>query len=299
MYFDIQVNGAFGVDFNDSKLSHERFQSAVDLLSAIQVKHFMPTIITDDLDRMCSRIHRIASFVKQSSTLSEVISGIHVEGPFLSPADGFRGTHAAHAIRLANVSDMERLLDAGEGLVRLVTLAPEQDPNLEVLKFLVLRGIRVFAGHTDAPIDCLTEAVDCGLTGFTHLGNGCPLEMHRHDNIIQRVLSLSDRLYISLIADGVHLPVWLLESWLKKLPRERVIITSDSMSAAGMPSGEYLIGGQPILVDQDRRTRHRDHQYLAGSASTMFDMDKILSRLLFSESDKNAWLFGNAEALFG
>jgi N-acetylglucosamine-6-phosphate deacetylase len=299
MYFDIQVNGAFGVDFNDSKLTYEKFQSAVDLLVTIRVIHFMPTIITDDIDAMCSRIHRIASFVQQSSTLTEVIAGIHVEGPFLSPANGFRGTHAAHAIRIANVSDMGRLLDAGEGLVRLVTLAPEQDPKLEVLKFLVSRGVKVFAGHTDASIACLTEAIDCGLTGFTHLGNGCPLEMHRHNNIIQRVLSLSDRLYISLIADGVHLPIWLLESWLKKLPRERVILTSDSMSAAGMPPGEYMIGGQPILVDQDRRTRHRDHQYLAGSASTMLDMDRIVSKLPFSESDKRAWLSSNAEALFG
>ncbi|XZE22310.1 N-acetylglucosamine-6-phosphate deacetylase [Pirellulaceae bacterium SH449] len=298
MYFDIQVNGAFGVDFNDSKLTCEKFQSAVDRLVAIKVKRFMPTIITDDIDTMCSRIQRISSFVNQSSTLSEIIAGIHVEGPFLSPADGFRGTHAAHAIRVANVADMGRVLDAGQGLVRLVTLAPEQDPKLEVLKFLVSRGVKVFAGHTDASIDCLIEAVDCGLSGFTHLGNGCPLEMHRHDNIIQRVFSLSDRLYISLIADGVHLPVWLLESWLKKLPRERVILTSDSMSAAGMPPGEYWIGGQPILVDEDRRTRHRDHQYLAGSASTMLDMDRIISPLPFSESAKRAWLFGNAKALF-
>jgi N-acetylglucosamine-6-phosphate deacetylase len=296
-YFDIQVNGAFGVDFNDSGLTFEQFQTVLLQLRGVGVHRLFPTIITDDLNAMCARIGKIVDFRAANAEARQMVAGIHVEGPFLSPLDGFRGTHPRKHIVEANIADMQRLLEAGRGLVRLVTLAPEHDAEFETLRYLVSQNVCVFAGHTDASFDCLKQSIDLGLVGFTHLGNGCPMEMHRHDNIIQRVLALSDRLYISLIGDGVHLPVWLLESWLKRLPTNKVILTSDSMSAAGMPPGEYLIGGQPILVEADRRTRHRDHQYLAGSASTLEDIEKVISKLQFGESQKHGWFFENAAKL--
>jgi N-acetylglucosamine-6-phosphate deacetylase len=298
MYFDIQVNGAFGVDFNDSSLTFDQFQMSLSQLRGSGVEKLLPTIITDDVDVMCARIRKLVDFKNANTDVLQMVAGIHLEGPFLSPIDGFRGTHPREYIAKANVEDMKRLLEAGQGLVRLVTLAPEHDYGFETLRYLVSQNVRVFAGHTDASHHCLSEAIDQGLAGFTHLGNGCPLEVHRHDNIIQRVLALSDRLYISLIGDGVHLPVWLLESWLKRLPTNKVILTSDSMSAAGMPPGEYLIGGQPILVDADRRTRHRDHKYLAGSASTLQDIDRVVSRMHCSHSDKTLWFRDNATSLF-
>lgn len=297
MFFDIQVNGAFGVDFNDSELTLDQFQGALLRLREVGVTQFLPTIITDDMDVMCARISKIVGFRDASTQARQMVAGVHVEGPFLSPKDGFRGTHPRKHIIEAHVASMQRLLDAGQGMVRLVTLAPEHDAKLKTVQYLVSQNVRVFAGHTDASFDCLKQAIDQGLIGFTHLGNGCPTEMHRHDNIIHRVLSLRDQLYVSLIADGVHLPVWLLQSWLKILPPEKVILTSDSMSAAGMPPGEYCIGGQPILVDADRRTRHRDHQYLAGSASTLEDIEKVISKLQFGESQKHGWLFENATKL--
>jgi N-acetylglucosamine-6-phosphate deacetylase len=298
MYFDIQVNGAFGVDFNDSSLTFDQFQISLSQLRGSGVEKLLPTIITDDVGVMCARIRKLVDFKNANTDVMQMVAGIHVEGPFLSPIDGFRGTHPREYIAKANVEDMKRLLEAGQGLVRLVTLAPEYDYGFETLRYLVSQNVCVFAGHTDASHHCLIEAIDQGLAGFTHLGNGCPLEVHRHDNIIQRVLALSDRLYISLIGDGVHLPVWLLESWLKRLPMNKVILTSDSMSAAGMPPGEYLIGGQPILVDADRRTRHRDHKYLAGSASTLQDIDRVVSGMHCSHSDKTLWFRDNATSLF-
>ena len=297
MYFDIQVNGAFGVDFNDSSLTFEQFESSLLSLKEVGVERLLPTIITDDVEIMCARIKKLADFKNKDSDVMQMLAGIHVEGPFVSPVDGFRGTHPRQHIVQANVRDMERLLDAGQGWVRLVTLAPEYDSGFKTLQYLASQNVRVFAGHSDASLECLMGAIDHGLTGFTHLGNGCPLEMHRHDNIIQRVLSLRDRLTISLIGDGIHLPTWLLESWLKSLPTDRVILTSDSMSAAGMPPGEYWIGGQPILVDAERRTKHRDHQYLAGSASTLQDIEMVLSGVHCSRADKRSWFRDNAESL--
>ena len=101
---------------------------------------------------------------------------------------------------------------------------------------------------------------------------------------MQRALALRDKLTITLIADGIHLPSWLLKSWLGIIGATRSIIISDSMSAAGMPAGEYSIGNQAVLVEPSRRTRHRDHGYLAGSASTMADMDRVLIETLSIET---------------
>jgi N-acetylglucosamine-6-phosphate deacetylase len=279
-YIDLQINGAYGVDFNSDSLTSEHFEFACTKLKESGVVGFLPTIITDSFDTMCKRIGNIASIVEASPQLSGLVRGIHVEGPFLSDRAGFYGTHPPQHIMQANQRDAMRLVEAGCGMVRLVTLAPEQDSACETTRRLSDEGIMVFAGHTDASFDTLKRAVDCGLRGFTHLGNGCIHQVDRQDNIMQRVLALREKLTITLIADGIHLPSWLLKSWLEIIGPARSIIISDSMSAAGMPAGEYSIGNQTVLVEPSRRTRHRDHGYLAGSASTMAVMDRVLTETL-------------------
>src|SRR5262249_45652085 len=155
------------------------------------VAGILATIITDDLGVMCRRLSAIAAFRERDSLARRLVAGIHIEGPFLNEVDGYRGAHPLDAIRPANMESMARLLDAAGGLTRIVTLAPERDPAMAVTRFLASQGIVVSAGHTDATLDELHRAVDAGLSMFTHVGNGCPMVMHRHDNIVQRALSLA------------------------------------------------------------------------------------------------------------
>ena len=115
---------------------------------------------------------------------------------------------------------------------RLVTLAPERDPGLKVTRWLAGQAILVSAGHCDASTDQLRAAIDAGLSMFTHLGNGCPTTLHRHDNIIQRVLSLRKRLTISFIADGVHVPAAALGNYLRLAGVDRSIVVTDAITAA-------------------------------------------------------------------
>ena len=298
-YMDLQVNGAFGIDFNDDAMTTEGFEFACSKLRQSGVAGFLATIITDSIETMCSRIQKIVRMLEAKPELGNLVRGIHVEGPFLSDRPGYFGTHPVQHIVPANLSNTQRLLDAGSGWIRMVTLAPEQDPDCQVIQRLCNERVRVFAGHTDASYRDLERAIDYGLVGFTHLGNGCVHQVERHDNIIQRVLALRERLYITLIADGIHLPKWLLQSWLGIIGSQRSIIISDSMSAAGMPPGEYMIGKQCIVVDSSRRTRHREHGYLAGSASTMAEMDLFITeKLSIGESDRERMLWSNAMTLF-
>jgi N-acetylglucosamine-6-phosphate deacetylase len=195
-YFDLQVNGFAGVDFNADELEADALHAACAALAAGGVEGILATIITDHVEIMERRLMRLVQLRGRDALASRLIAGIHIEGPFINEREGYRGAHPVDAIRIADVGGMARLLAAADGLTRLVTLAPERDPGLRVTRMLAGQGIVVAAGHTDAGLDDLRAALDVGLTMVTHLGNGCPPVMPRHDNIIQRTLSLADRLWL-------------------------------------------------------------------------------------------------------
>jgi N-acetylglucosamine-6-phosphate deacetylase len=284
-YVDLQVNGYAGVDFNADDLSAEELHSACTRLRADGVERALATIITADLDAMMRRIHRIAVCRRADPLIAETLAGIHVEGPFISATAGYVGAHPAAATRPASIDAAARLVDAGEGLVRIVTLAPECDSQCAVTKWLVERGVRVSAGHSDSTLDQLERAIDAGLSMFTHLGNGCPLLLHRHDNVIQRVLSLAHRLWVSFIADGVHIPWPALKNYLSLVGAERAIVVSDAIAAAGLGPGISSVGGQQVIVDERLATWSADRSHLVGSASTMSQMAANLSRELGLPAD--------------
>ena len=129
--------------------------------------------------------------------------------------------------------------------------------------------MRVSAGHCNPTLDELRASIDAGLSLFTHLGNGCPGMLPRHDNIIQRVLSLSDRLHIGFIADGVHVPFMALGNYLKCCGLDRAFIVTDAICGAGLGPGEYSIGNRRVVVDENLATWSADRSHLVGSAGTM------------------------------
>lgn len=268
-WFDLQVNGYAGVDFNADDLDGDALHRACAVLRADGVAGILATVITDDLDRMAARLRRIAALRAQDPLARSVVAGLHVEGPFLSPEPGFAGAHPRERMQDATPDAAARLLEAGEGLVRLVTLAPERDPGCATVRALFDTGVTVAAGHTDAHRRQLEAAIDAGLTGFTHLGNGCPTTLPRHDNIVQRVLSLSDRLWIAFVGDGVHVPYFALRNYLKVTTLSRAAIVTDAISAAGLGPGTYSLGDQQVVVGADGMPRAADGEHFAGSTATM------------------------------
>ncbi|HEY0256647.1 MAG TPA: hypothetical protein VGC39_04315 [Candidatus Methylacidiphilales bacterium] len=265
--FDLQVNGYGGVDFNQDDLGAEDLQRACELLEAHGAGGILATIITEHPDRMESRIRRLRELRETVPLARRIIAGIHIEGPFLNPADGYRGAHPLDAIKGGTVSLMDRLVEAGGGLVRLVTLAPEMDASHKVVRCLISRNIAVSAGHTDASLNQLRGAIDAGLTLFTHLGNGCPALLPRHDNIIQRALSLRQDLWLCFICDGVHIPFDVLRNYLDLIgPEGKAIATTDAMSAAGLGPGRRRLGRWEVEVGADYAARSPDGSHLVGSA---------------------------------
>jgi len=268
-FFDLQVNGYAGVDFNQDELDADQLHRACERLDADGVAGLLATIITDDLSAMCHRLSRLAEVREADPLAKRLIAGVHIEGPFLSDREGYRGAHPLDAIRPADVDSMKQLFDAARGLTRVVTLAPECDPGLAVTRFLASHRIIVSAGHTDATLEQLRLAIDAGLSMFTHVGNGCPMHMNRHDNIIQRALSLADELWLCFIADGAHIPFVALRNYLKLAREDRTIIVTDAIAPAGLGPGRYRFGRWDLEIDDDMVARAPDRSHLVGSGITM------------------------------
>jgi N-acetylglucosamine-6-phosphate deacetylase len=297
-YFDLQVNGYAGVNFNQDDLAEADFHRACARLREDDVDGILATVITDELPRMEARLARIAAIHRRDPLVRAVVRGIHVEGPFINAAPGYVGAHPARAVRPADVETMKWLLDAAGGLVRLVTLAPERDPGMKVVRYLAERKILASAGHCDPTLDELRAAIDAGLSVFTHLGNGCPVTLHRHDNVIQRVLSLRDRLTLCFIADGVHVPPPALGNFLRLAGLERSIVVTDAIAAAGLGPGRHTLGSQTIDIADGLPPMAPDGLHFAGSTATMPRMAALLSdKLGLADEDIRRLLFDNPRRL--
>jgi N-acetylglucosamine-6-phosphate deacetylase len=273
---DLQVNGYAGVDFNADGLTAEQLHSACEALERDGVAGILATVITDTMDAMAGRLSRLVELRSEDDLAKRIICGLHIEGPFINSEYGYVGAHPQDAVRPAAWDAMQCLLDAAGGLTRIVTLAPENDAQFRVTRMLADQGIVVSAGHSNASLDQLRGAIDAGLSMFTHLGNGCPATMARHDNIIQRVLSLADELWISFIADGVHVPPFVLKNYLNCTRPDRTIIVSDAIAAAGLGPGRYTLGRREVQVGEDLAVRSEDGTHLVGSAVTMRRAAEVL-----------------------
>ncbi|MCC6510481.1 MAG: N-acetylglucosamine-6-phosphate deacetylase [Pirellulaceae bacterium] len=277
---DLQVNGYQGVDFNDPTTSISSIQFAAKAMRSDSVAAALPTIITAAPQVMIGCIANVRQAIESDAEVAQIFRGLHIEGPFLSRQPGFIGAHPSEHARAQDFTLLAELLDAGGGLVRLLTLAPEIDVDGRMTAYCVERGVTVAAGHTDADLAQLDRCIACGLSLFTHLGNGCPRQMDRHDNIIYRALRRADKLHYTLIADGFHVPETLFRNLLQWVPRQRLAVVSDAISAAGLGPGTYQLGHRTVTIGADRAARDPSGEHFVGAASTMRDADRWLAHTL-------------------
>jgi len=266
-YVDLQVNGYGGVDFNMDGLAPDDLHAACERLEADGVAGVLATFTTDRLDAMVDRLRRMVAAREQDDLARRLVAGIHIEGPFISPEDGYRGAHPVDGVRPPDLDAMERLLEAAGGLARVVTLAPEYDERLRLTRLLAGRGVVVAAGHCNPSLEVLRAACDAGLSMFTHLGNGCADLVPRHDNIIERALSLHDRLWLCFIADGSHVPYFVLGNWLRAAGTERACVVTDALAPAGIGPGTYRHKGHEIRVVEGDAARLPDGSLVGGAIS--------------------------------
>jgi N-acetylglucosamine-6-phosphate deacetylase len=266
---DLQVNGYAGTDFNRDGITAEGLRHACDSLMDDGCSQILATFITDTVENLERRIRRLVELREQDELARTMISGIHIEGPFINPEKGYVGAHPPQCVKPANVEDAKRLVDACSGLARIVTLAPECDAGHRTSAWLASQGVVVSAGHCNPSLEVLRAATDHGVTMFTHVGNGCPMLMHRHDNVIQRALALRDKLWLCFIPDGVHIDFYTLKNYLRCAGVERSIFVTDAISAARLGPGNYTLAGWDIVIGEDLVARSPDGSHFVGSTVTL------------------------------
>jgi N-acetylglucosamine-6-phosphate deacetylase len=266
-WVDLQVNGFAGVDYNDPSITPEQVGRSLSALHACGVTRILATIITGPHERMAGALRNLAQ-ARQSLPTGESIEGFHVEGPWISPEDGPRGAHPRQWVRPPDLAEFERLQDAAQGLIRLVTVAPEWPGAPEFIEALTSRGVVVSIGHTAATSAQISAAVQAGATMSTHLGNAAHATLPRRSNYIWDQLA-EDRLAAGFIVDGIHLEPAFLKVALRAKGVERSVLVTDAVAPAGCPPGRYRLGELEVELTADQRVRLAGQETLAGSALTM------------------------------
>jgi N-acetylglucosamine-6-phosphate deacetylase len=268
---DLQVNGYCGDDVNADGIDAGVILSLTKKMIATGVTTYLPTIISASEARITAALGAIAEARRRSTVVADAIPYVHVEGPHISPVEGYRGAHAREYVRPPCLAEFVRWQQASGGLVGMVTLSPHWDGAEGYIWELSKNGVYVSIGHTDATADQIHRAVDAGATLSTHLGNGSAGMIARHENPLWPQLA-DDRLSATLIADGHHLPGDLLKTMLRAKGTDRCILISDASAIAGLSPGRYdtPVGGD-VELHENGRLSLAGTEFLAGAALPLKD----------------------------
>ncbi len=285
LLFDIQVNGGFGISIQDEDLSENKLLELTEKLFRLGIVRWVPTIVSNSIEKTEFLCNVIRNALKKNKELSFAIPGIHLEGPWISPEDGPRGAHAKEYIRPPSKREFEKYYRLADGKILYVTLAPETKKAIPFIQYLISKGVCVSLGHHNASLSLMQDAVEAGATLCTHIGNGIQNYIHRHNNPIWYSL-VEDRLSVSVIADGHHLPPTVLKIIAKCKKPDNIILVSDATKFMGMSSGVYKEFGSEVELKKNGKLCLKGTPYLAGSASSLLDCIPIWQRNTLNSWDK-------------
>ena len=268
-FIDLQVNGYKGVDFSDNTLTTESCAHACQALLARGTAAFLPTVITSDEATYRRNLAILADIIEDEAFKGKVL-GIHAEGPFISKLPGAVGAHNPAYVKRPSLKFFEKMQGWAKGHIKLVTLAAEVKGAEELTRELVKQGIVVSLGHQMASYEDLTRLADAGAVGMTHLGNGMPNQVDRHYNPLLAGLA-EDRLVAMMIADGHHLPDFVVKTILQAKGVGTTIVTSDASPIAGCKPGVYQALGNRAVLRPDGLLHNPDKQCMVGSSFTMLE----------------------------
>ncbi|MFH8249576.1 N-acetylglucosamine-6-phosphate deacetylase [Microbacterium sp. B2969] len=255
-FVDIHAHGAMGHDFGRVGDDPE---TVIAYHAASGTTSLVATLATAPLRSLVDRVRELAPLVRDGS-----LAGLHLEGPWISSVR--RGAHHPDLLRPPAIDDIDRIIDAGDGTIRMVTLAPELPGALQAIERLVGAGVIAALGHTDADYATTMCALDAGATVGTHLYNGMR-PLHHRDPGLAGVMLTDQRATVELIGDGVHVHDAIVDLTLAAAAG-RVALISDCMSAAGLPDGVHELAGSRVRVTGGV-AELADGSSLAGSTSTL------------------------------
>lgn len=261
---DLHFHGCMGDDFCDG--TKEAIARIAEYEASIGVTAIAPATMTLPVEEL-EKILKVAAEYKKEAADGADLIGINMEGPFISPAK--KGAQDERNIISCGTAVCQRFIDASEGLVKFVGIAPEEsEKSIEFIE--QMKGkVNISLAHTNADYDTAKAAFDAGANHAVHLYNAMPAFTHRAPGVVGAV-SDSEHVMAEIICDGVHIHPSVVRATFKMMGADRMILISDSMRATGMPDGQYTLGGLDVNVVGNRATLVSDGA-LAGSATNLMD----------------------------
>lgn len=261
---DVHFHGCAGFDFCDGT------QEALNTIGAYELEHGITSICPASMtlsEEMLTGICKNAVEYRDKAEKGKGarICGINLEGPFISYNK--KGAQNPEYIANADVDVFHRLADTADGLVKLITIAPETDGAMDFIK-AVSSEVHISLGHTEADYNTATEAFNLGADHLTHLYNAMPPLSHRTPGPIGAAMD-NGQVMAEIICDGIHIHGSAVRAAFAMLGADNMIFISDSMMATGMKDGKYSLGGLPVTVKEHLATL--DDGTLAGSATNLYD----------------------------
>lgn len=263
-FIDVQVNGYAGVSFTDSDLTVEGVRTVTEGLWKEGVTTYLPTIITSAGESIRENL-KVLNKALSDPSIARSVPGFFLEGPYISPDDGFRGAHNAEFVREPDWEEFKSFIDASGGNIIKTTVAPEKEGAMDFIVNCRKEGIIVAIGHHNGSAEQIHEAAQKGAWISTHLGNGCANMIHRHNNPLWAQMA-DDRLTPTVIADGFHLNPDELSVFYKVKGAHNLLLISDITKLAGLPPGQYEWDGKQVLLTPEGKLRLPDLDVLAGAS---------------------------------
>ena len=250
---DVHFHGGDGADFSDGSLEGLQKLGHYELLHGIT--SICPASMTLPEEQLLTICQTAAEYARQLKALATVqapsslppcaeLVGIHLEGPFISPAK--KGAQQESNIVPPSAVLFEKLWEASDGLLKIITMAPETDSALAFIREFSDR-VHISVGHTAADYDTAALAFDAGADHLTHLFNAMNPLHHRNPGPIGAAFEHPE-VFVEMICDGIHIHPAVMKASLRMFGKERIVFISDSMRATGLPDGHYELGGQPVGV---------------------------------------------------
>ena len=239
-FIDEHTHGGDGKDFTTCKDIND-----IEHILKFYISHGVTSVLPTLLTERDEIVFKQLELIYKASLKNPIIKGVHLEGPFLCKE--YKGAQLESCLQKPSVEKVKTFIEKSHGLLKLMTIAPENDGSEETIKYLVSQGVRVSLGHSAASFDDCTRALKAGASDITHIFNAMKGIHQNHPSILSAALYYDD-FYCEVILDGIHVKPEMVEFVRKIKGNDKVIGVTDSLMAAGLPDGNYFIGETPITV---------------------------------------------------
>jgi N-acetylglucosamine-6-phosphate deacetylase len=245
-FFDVHIHGCAGRDSMEA--TEPALSTMGRFLARRGVGAYCATTVTAPLDVLLQSLSGLARLMPKPLEGARPV-GIHLEGPFLSPHK--RGAHAESQLLTPSVAIFDRMWQASEGTIRVMTIAPELPGAEETIEHATKLGVRISLGHSDADGEAARRGVRAGGVTATHTFNAMRAFDHRNPGLLGEVLT-NDALFAEIICDGLHVDPAAVRLFWKAKGADRAMLVTDAMAGTGMPDGRYRLGDLEVRVENGR-----------------------------------------------